>query len=46
MGYYLFVRITQTLHLKPAFLWYGIITLIIEGLGSVSVTVYGVNHLW
>ena len=46
MGYYLFVRITQTLNLRPLFLWYGILTLVIECLGSVSVIVYGINHLW
>ena len=46
MGYYLFVRITQTLDLRPLFLWYGILTLVIECFGSVSVIVYGVNHLW
>jgi len=46
MGFYLYVRITQTLGLRPAFLWYGILTLVIECMGSVSVTIYGVNHLW
>lgn len=46
MGYYLFVRTTQTLNLKPEFLWYGIVTLVIECLGAVSVAVYGINHLW
>ncbi len=46
LGYYLFVRITQTLGLKPVFLWYGILTLMVECLGAVSVTVYGINHLW
>jgi len=46
LGYYLFVRITQTLGLKPAFLWYGILTLAVECLGSVTVALYGSNHLW
>lgn len=45
-GYYLYVRVTQTLNLKPVFLWYGIIMLAVECFGFTSVALYGINHLW
>lgn len=45
-GYYLYVRTTQTLDLKPIFLWYGILMLAVECCGFVSVALYGVNHIW
>ena len=44
LGFYLWVRITKTLDLG-AYLWYGILILLVEGMGASTTILYGINLL-
>ena len=44
--FYLYVRTTRTLDLGRLFLWYGVITLVVECFGAVTVALYAINLLW
>ena len=45
-GFYIYVRTTRTLDLGRLFLWYGVITLVVECFGAVTVALYAINLLW
>lgn len=44
--FYIYCRAAKTLNLGAKFIWYGIVILVVEIIGSTTTLIYGLNHLF